>query len=128
MSSKRVLILGGTKGMGRSLARQLGARGDMIFLLGRDEQDLDRSVKDLAVRHGESGAVGHAICDLADPATFDPALEAAIEIAIDRGWHLYHEDLGDDPNAVGKPTKKVVPTDAAGDPLFKRDWSGPRLK
>lgn len=27
-----------------------------------------------------------------------------------------------------KTTKKPVPTDAGGNPLFKRDWSGPRLK
>ncbi len=36
--------------------------------------------------------------------TVDDHLEAAIEIEIDSGWHLYHKDLGDDPNAVGKPT------------------------
>lgn len=37
--------------------------------------------------------------------TVDDRVEAAIEIDIDSGWHLYHENLGDDPNAVGKPTK-----------------------
>ena len=37
--------------------------------------------------------------------TVDDRLEAAIEIEIDHNWHLYHKDLGEDPNAVGKPTK-----------------------
>ena len=37
--------------------------------------------------------------------TVEGHLEAAVEIEIDRGWHLYHKDLGDDPNAIGKPTK-----------------------
>lgn len=36
--------------------------------------------------------------------TVEGHLEAAIEIDIDRTWHLYHSDLGQDPNAVGKPT------------------------
>jgi NAD(P)-dependent dehydrogenase (short-subunit alcohol dehydrogenase family) len=74
-----VVILGASKGIGRAVARQLAARGDRVFLLGRDVADLERSASDLAVRAGASSApaVGVAACDLVDPDTFAPALDAA---------------------------------------------------
>jgi decaprenylphospho-beta-D-erythro-pentofuranosid-2-ulose 2-reductase len=77
----KAVLLGGTKGMGRSLARQLAARGDRLFLLGRDREDLERSAADLAERsvgiRGSGSEVGFALCDLEDTASFAPALEAA---------------------------------------------------
>ncbi len=72
----KVAILGATKGMGRSLARELAARGDAVCLLGRDAEDLDRSAADLRVR-APSSTVSTASCDLADTASFAPALAAA---------------------------------------------------
>jgi|CXWL01.1.fsa_nt_gi NAD(P)-dependent dehydrogenase (short-subunit alcohol dehydrogenase family) len=85
-----VAILGATKGMGRALARQMVARGDRLFLLGRDQADLERSARDLEAR-GPGGAapatgehaVGVAVCDLSDHASFGPALAAA-ETALGR--------------------------------------------
>ncbi len=74
----RVAILGGTKGMGRALARRMAARGDALFLLGRDPADLERSARDLEARSGAAaGSVGTAPCDLERPETFAPALAAA---------------------------------------------------
>jgi decaprenylphospho-beta-D-erythro-pentofuranosid-2-ulose 2-reductase len=72
-----VAILGGTKGIGRALARLLAERGDRIFLLGRDLADLERSGHDLDIRAGKTVAAGVARCDLALPETFAPALDAA---------------------------------------------------
>ncbi len=72
----QTVMLGATRGMGRALARKLAARGDRLFLLGRDPEELARSAADLDAR-GAGGPTGHARCDLADPATFRPALEAA---------------------------------------------------
>jgi decaprenylphospho-beta-D-erythro-pentofuranosid-2-ulose 2-reductase len=74
----KVAMLGATKGMGRALARCLAERGDALFLLGRDRDDLARSAADLELR-GAHGAVGSAPCDLLDPATFAPALDAAVQ-------------------------------------------------
>lgn len=72
----KAAILGATKGIGRALARRMAARGDTLFLLGRDPEDLARSTTDLQIR--SSGTeVGHATCDLEDPSTFAPALDAA---------------------------------------------------
>ena len=82
----KVAILGATRGMGRALARRLieqGAvrgsdRGTALVLLGRDAEDLARSARDLEVRgEREAGSVGTAVCDLADRASFAPALDAA---------------------------------------------------
>jgi short-subunit dehydrogenase len=73
----KAVVLGGTKGMGRALARLMAERGDALFLLGRDRDDLARSAADLKLR-GVPGEVGVARCDLLDPTTFAPALDAAI--------------------------------------------------
>jgi decaprenylphospho-beta-D-erythro-pentofuranosid-2-ulose 2-reductase len=72
----KVVFLGATKGMGRALARLLAQRGDQLFLLGRDLDDLQRSATDLEL-FGASGTVGIACCDLLDPGTFMPGLAAA---------------------------------------------------
>jgi decaprenylphospho-beta-D-erythro-pentofuranosid-2-ulose 2-reductase len=72
----KVVFLGATKGMGRALARLLAARGDRLFLLGRDLDDLGRSGQDLRARSANEVA-GIARCDLERPETFAPALDAA---------------------------------------------------
>lgn len=73
---KRVVILGATKGMGRALARKMAARGDRIFLLGRNEEDLQASAADLKAR-AVGATTGYAQCDLDRIETFTPALEKA---------------------------------------------------
>ncbi|MDP2311314.1 MAG: SDR family NAD(P)-dependent oxidoreductase [Pseudomonadota bacterium] len=73
----KAVILGGTSGMGRAIARQLAERGDTVFLLGVGEGDLERSAADLTARHPANAAVGFAICDLERPDGFATALDAA---------------------------------------------------
>jgi NAD(P)-dependent dehydrogenase (short-subunit alcohol dehydrogenase family) len=74
----KAVILGATKGMGRAVARALAERGDAVFLLGRDELELERSAADLKARSGKPDAVaGFAACDLEKPETFAPALDRA---------------------------------------------------
>lgn len=55
----------------------MAERGDTLFLLGRDAQDLERSASDLDVRGGGHRCLGTAMCDLERPGTFEPALAAA---------------------------------------------------
>lgn len=74
----QTVIIGATKGMGRALARKMVERGDRLFLLGRDVDELQRSAADLDAR-GANGTAGVAACDLADPQTFAPALATALE-------------------------------------------------
>jgi decaprenylphospho-beta-D-erythro-pentofuranosid-2-ulose 2-reductase len=73
----KAVILGGTKGMGREIARRLAERGDLTFLLGKDVDHLVRSAADLKARHPRSAETGHALCDLERPEHFAPALDAA---------------------------------------------------
>jgi short-subunit dehydrogenase len=72
----KVVFLGATKGMGRALARRMAERGDQIFLLGRDREELERSARDLEIA-GAGRPVGTAHCDLADRSSFSPALDEA---------------------------------------------------
>ena len=73
----KVVLLGGTSGIGRAIGRLLVTRGDSVFLLGRSESELVSSAADLSTRHLRSEQVGHAVCDLERPDTFAPALDAA---------------------------------------------------
>jgi short-subunit dehydrogenase len=73
----KAVILGGTSGMGRSLVQRLSERGDRVFLLGRDAEQLQRSAADARARNPQSLAVGHATMDLERPDQFAGALDAA---------------------------------------------------
>ena len=75
-TAKKAVLLGATKGIGRALARLLVARGDRVFLLGRDRDDLDRSARDLQTR-AAAAVAGTALCDLENPDGFAAALDAA---------------------------------------------------
>ena len=83
----RVVLLGATKGMGRALARHMAARGDDLYLLGRDADDLQRSARDLEIRNGRAtGSIGTGVCDLAAPGGFAGALESADRAFGDEGF------------------------------------------
>ena len=99
----KAAILGGTKGMGRSLARVLAERGDEVFLLGRDPEDLERSAQDLVPRSPQRYAVRHAACDLKRVESFGPALDAAAEalgkldaVIVTAGLYHGQEELEED--------------------------------
>ena len=73
----KAIIFGGTTGMGRAIARRLAERGDAVFLMGLDTDDLVRSAADLTERHPQRAEVGYAVCDLEKPDGFSAALDAA---------------------------------------------------
>lgn len=75
----KVVFLGATRGMGRALARKMAARGDRLFVLGRNVDDVARSIRDLEAHAGD-GEIFHAYCDLSDPSSFAPALDRADEV------------------------------------------------
>jgi short-subunit dehydrogenase len=52
-------------------------RGDRLFLLGRSDDDLVRSARDLELRAAAGTTIGHGYCDLERPDTFATALDAA---------------------------------------------------
>ena len=65
--------------MGRSIARLLNARGDRVYLLGRDAEDLQRSAADLQARNAQAteSTEDFGVLDLENPAGFDAALDGA---------------------------------------------------
>ncbi len=73
----KTVILGATKGMGRALAQRMAARGDEVFLLGRDAAELKKSAADVKARHPQGKDAGFAACDLEKPEGFAAALDAA---------------------------------------------------
>jgi len=98
----KAVLFGASKGMGRAVARLMAERGDRLFLLGRDLEDLQRSARDLEIR-GAAGTVGTAACDLLEPHTFSPALDqaaAALDgfdtIVVTAGLFATQEQLEDD--------------------------------
>ncbi len=102
-----VVFLGATRGMGRSLARALATRGDRLFLLGRDVDQLGRSARDLEVCAG-GGTVAFTSCDLLRPETFAPALDRAATalggfdtVVVTAGLFATQERLEADPSLCG---------------------------
>ncbi|MEZ4381540.1 MAG: SDR family NAD(P)-dependent oxidoreductase [Nannocystaceae bacterium] len=73
----RAAIFGATQGMGRAIARALVERGDQVFVLGIEPEELARTAADLQARSPSNAPVGHAHCDLSDTSTFAAALDAA---------------------------------------------------
>lgn len=73
----KAVVFGGTAGIGRAVAQRLAARGDAVFLIGRDAAALRRSVADLTARHPAQAPATWASCDLEDPSGFAGALDAA---------------------------------------------------
>lgn len=73
---RKVVFVGATKGMGRALSRRMAERGDRLFLLGRDSEELGKAATDLSVR-GKGESVAHGALDLESPDGFDAALDAA---------------------------------------------------
>ncbi|MFG0318597.1 MAG: SDR family NAD(P)-dependent oxidoreductase, partial [Planctomycetota bacterium JB042] len=100
----RVVFAGATRGMGRALSRLLAERGDALFLLGRDEEELARSARDLEARAPDETRVGTARLDLAGSSGFDAALLAAEEalggfdtVIVTAGLFATQEELEADP-------------------------------
>ncbi len=75
----KVVLLGGTKGIGRALGRLLAERGHTLCLLGRSVEALEASARDMEVRGGHDQRVTVAECDLLHPEGFAAALELASE-------------------------------------------------
>ena len=73
----KVVILGGTRGIGRAVARRLAERGDRVHLLGRDADELARCAADLQARTPGGAAVSTSLCDLERPESFEQAIAAA---------------------------------------------------
>jgi decaprenylphospho-beta-D-erythro-pentofuranosid-2-ulose 2-reductase len=73
---RHVAVLGATRGIGRALARRFAERGDAVAVLGRDIDEVSKTVVDLKTR-GRGAAVVGVAADLERPNGFDEALTKA---------------------------------------------------
>jgi NAD(P)-dependent dehydrogenase (short-subunit alcohol dehydrogenase family) len=119
----KIAILGATKGMGRALARAMAERGDSLFLLGRDSDELQRSARDLEIR-GATKPVETTFCDLSKPESFAPALDRAAKslggletVVVTAGMFATQEELEDDPKLV----EQILSADFTNTVLFCED-------
>lgn len=60
LKDRRVLITGGTTGIGRAIARLLASEGARIFTFGRHDRELDDALNDIAEVGEASGMVADA--------------------------------------------------------------------
>jgi NAD(P)-dependent dehydrogenase (short-subunit alcohol dehydrogenase family) len=131
-NGKSVVIVGGSRGLGLILARQLAAEGARLTLLARDETDLQRAAQDVT-QHG--GEVATASCDVRD----QDAVERAIQQVIDRYGRIdvlinnagviqvgpyEHMDLEDFENAMAVHMWGPLYTMRAAVPHMRRQGGG----
>lgn len=76
---QRVLVVGGSRGLGLNLAREFGRRGARLYLAARDPEELEAARADLAAR-GVEAYVG--TCDVGHKVEIDDLLASV------------HEELG----------------------------------
>ncbi|CAN5405521.1 SDR family NAD(P)-dependent oxidoreductase [soil metagenome] len=82
----RIVIIGGTTGLGLSAARALVAGGASVVIVGRSADSMDRAVDTLAAPERVRGARG----DATDPSTADTAVALAVSEfgALDALYHV----------------------------------------
>ena len=76
--SRKILITGGARGIGRAVARYLALRGHELFLVDVDEEELTYTATLYLPRISGSKA-GFRSCNLRDPLTTRAAVKAAAE-------------------------------------------------
>ena len=96
ISGKRILITGGTAGIGLALARALHERGAHLIICGRDAARLDRALSTMAGAHG-------VVCDTGNAADLTRLVDEAVGLlggldvlinnaGIQRQWSLGEAD------------------------------------
>lgn len=76
LKGRRALVMGASKGLGRSIADALAAEGAALVISGRDQKSLDVAAKEL-VALGAASCIGIP-CDVAHGAQMDALADGAV--------------------------------------------------
>ncbi|MBD0274161.1 MAG: SDR family oxidoreductase [Acetobacteraceae bacterium] len=77
LRGRRALVMGGTKGLGRSVADSLAAEGAAVAISGRDQGRVDRAAAELRAA-GAASAAG-VVADAASGEAMDALADAAVK-------------------------------------------------
>ena len=73
-----VLVSGGSRGIGRSLAEGFAQRGARVFISGREESTLQKTVGEISTG---THSVDYVVCDVAHPDAIPPMIDAIVSRA-----------------------------------------------
>src|SRR5450631_1072604 len=76
LKNRRALVMGGTKGLGRSIADALAEEGAAVTISGRDQERLDEAAA--ALRAGGAASATGVVADVATGEAMDRLAEAAV--------------------------------------------------
>jgi len=62
---KRIVITGGTRGIGQGMAREFLGSSNQVFITGRSQESVDKGLQSLQA-HAASGQLAGMACDVAD--------------------------------------------------------------
>lgn len=72
-----VVITGGSKGLGKALAREFLLQGDSVVITGRQSAAVAETVSQLKSEAGEGTSIFGVVCDLCDPISLQAAADEA---------------------------------------------------
>ena len=76
MTGRRIVVTGGTAGIGLAIARSLRGQGHGVFICGRNAGRLEAALNALQ-RESQSPPVGGVVCDVRDLQSVERMIEAA---------------------------------------------------
>ena len=76
VSGSIVLVSGGSRGIGESIALAFAERGANVIITGRDPETLGEAVKRINVGDGTTEGI---VCDVTDTASIDSCVDQAVE-------------------------------------------------